>query len=433
MKKQFYFLVGLFFMAVSPAISQFSISAELRPRFEMDNGTFKPLHDSSSTLYYVSQRTRLNLDFNKEKYQMRLSIQDVRIWGNEDIATPTGVFGSTSGLDIYEAWFKLRAGKKSEFIIGRQAILLDDQRLVSGRNWNQYGLTYDALLYNFKNNGWNLNVAISYNNTLANKVGIPTEDETIFNSMNRMKSFNFIHLKKKFNEHISASAIVIGSGFQKMNDQRIMYLTGTYGLWTGINIAGFDANVNIYYQNGAAQNGKEVNAYMATLNPGYTISKFRIGFGVDYFSGDDANANDYGTSERTFNRFYGAVYKYNGNMNYYTYIKGSTKNGGLMDLYPNLTFKANKKHIVSAYYHFFSLANAVKLGTDIVDEKDLGSELDMIYTFKQSKELNIKVGFSYYFTTESLEKMKGYGSGNIQSPYWGWVMLTFKPTLFTSK
>ncbi|MDB4304047.1 alginate export family protein, partial [Desulfosarcina sp.] len=358
---------------------------------------------------------------------------DVRIWGSEDIATPTGVFGSTSGLDIYEAWFKLRVGEKSEFTIGRQAILLDDQRLVSGRNWNQYGLTYDALLYNFKTNGWNLNVAVSYNNTLANKVGMPYEDETIFNSTNRMKSFNFIHLKKKFNEHISASAIVIGSGFQKMNDQRIVYLTGTYGLWTGINVAGFDANVNVYYQNGAAQSGKEVNAYMFTLNPGYTISKFRIGVGIDYFSGDDANNSDYGTSERTFNRFYGAVYKYNGNMNYYTYIKGSTKNGGLMDLYPNLTFKATKKHIVSAYYHLFSLANSVKLGTEIVDDKNLGSEVDLIYTFKQSKELNIKAGISYYFTTESLEKIKGYGSGNIQSPYWGWVMLTFKPTLFTSK
>jgi len=172
---------------------------------------------------------------------------------------------------------------------------------------------------------------------------------------------------------------------------------------------------------------------MVTVHPGYTISKFRIGLGLDYYSGDDANNEEFGASERTFNRFYGAVYKYNGNMNYYTYIKGSTKNGGLADLYPSLTFKTNKKHIVSAYYHFFSLVNAVKLGNDIVEDKDLGSELDVVYTFKQSKELNLKVGFSYYFATESLEKIKGYPDGNINSPYWGWVMLTFKPTLFTSK
>ncbi len=275
--------------------------------------------------------------------QMRLSVQDVRIWGSENIATPTGVFGSTSGLDIYEAWFKLRAGKKSEFVIGRQAILLDDQRLVAGRNWNQYGLTYDAFLYHFTNNDWNLNVALSYNNTFVNKVGIPTEDETIFNSVNRMKSFNFIHLKKKFNQHISASAIVIGSGFQKMNDQRIMYLTGTYGLWTGIDIAGFDANANVYYQNGAAQSGKEVNAFMVALDPGYTISKFRIGFGVDYYSGDDANNSEYGQTERTFNRFYGAVYKYNGNMNYYTYIKGKYKKWRIAGFVSKPYFKGIRK------------------------------------------------------------------------------------------
>jgi len=421
------------FLGISQSFSQLSISAELRPRFEMDNGTFRPLHDTASTVYFVSQRTRLNFDFNKEKYQMRLSLQDVRAWGSGDISTPTGVFASTNTFDIHEAWFKLRAGEKSEFKIGRQEIKLDEQRLVAGRNWAQYALSYDALQYLYKNNGWNLSLALSYNTDLVKYVSRPIEENDLYNETNRVKSFNFIHLKKKFNEHISASAIVMGSGFQKTNDYRIIYMTGTYGFWTGINIAGFDVTANVYYQNGAAQNGKEVNAFMATINPGYTISKFRIGFGVDYFSGDDANNNDYGTSEKTFNRFYGAVYKYNGNMNYYTYIKGSTKNGGLMDLYPNLTFKANKKHIVSAYYHFFSLANSVKLGTDIVDDKDLGSEVDMIYTFKQSKELNIKVGFSYYFTTESLEKIKGYGSGNMQTPYWGWVMLTFKPTLFTSK
>ncbi len=68
MKKQFYLLLGLLFVGIAPAISQFSISAELRPRLEIDNGTFKPLHDTSSTLYYVSQRTRLNLDYNNEKY-----------------------------------------------------------------------------------------------------------------------------------------------------------------------------------------------------------------------------------------------------------------------------------------------------------------------------------------------------------------------------
>jgi len=431
-KKLLLFALFLFF-GISQVFSQFSISAELRPRFELDNGTFKPLADTSTTLYYVSQRSRINFDFNKEKYQMHLSIQDVRLWGSEDIATPTGVFGSTNGLDIYEAWFKLRAGEKSEFTIGRQELILDDQRMVATRNWNQFGLTYDALLYNFKNKGWNLNVALSYNNTLLNKVGIPIEDGTIFNSINRMKSFNFIYLKKKFNEHISASAIVIGSGFQKINNRNVLYLTGTYGLWAGINVAGFDANASAYYQNGAAQNSQEVNAYMFTVNPGYTISKLRIGLGVDYFSGDDANDNDYGNSERTFNRFYGAVYKYNGNMNYYTYIKASTRNGGLMDLYPNLTFNASKKHVVTAYYHFFSLANAVTVGSDIIDDKNLGSELDLVYTFKQSKELNLKAGFSYYFATETLEIIKGYPNGNINNPYWGWVMLTFKPTLFTSK
>ncbi len=130
---------------------------------------------------------------------------------------------------------------------------------------------------------------------------------------------------------------------------------------------------------------------------------------------------------------YGAVFKYYGWMNYFTYMKASTKNGGLTDIYPNIKFMINKKHAIDACYHFFSLANSVALGSDIIDDKNLGSELDLRYTYKIMPELNLQAGFSCYFVTESLEKIKGVGVGDSSSPYWAWVMLTFKPTLFTSK
>ena len=425
-------LAGLFSFANS-AKAQFSISAELRPRFEMDNGTIKPKHDSLSTFYYASSRARLRFDFEKEKYQMRFTLQDVRVWGNGDVYTSTGVWASTSSLDVYEAWFRLKLGEKSNITIGRQEIKYDDQRLISWRNWNQYGLAYDAIVYNYKSKGWNLNAGVSYNNMIKLQTGKPIDDDELFNQNNLIKTLNFIHLKKKFSDHVSASASIVGAGYTNENQPGTIYMTATYGLWAGLKFGGFDATVNAYYQNGHAQSGKNVSAYMLTLNPGYKVGKFRLGAGLDYISGDDANSSDYGEKEKTFNKMYGAVFKYYGWMNYYTYMKASTKNGGLMDIYPNLKFSISKKHTIDAYYHFFSLANSVKLGTKIIDELNLGSELDLRYTYKIMPEVNLQAGFSYYNVTETLEKIKGIGVGNSSSPYWAWVMITFKPTLFTSK
>ena len=164
MKKKLQLLIFvLLFIFPSIAFSQFRVSAELRPRFEMDNGALKPRPDSVNTGYYATQRTRLNFDFAKEKYQMRLSIQDVRFWGSGDIYSSTGVWGSSAGLDVKEAWFRLNIGSYSHITIGRQELKLDDQRLIATRNWNQFGASYDAISFGFKKNDWIMDLMVSYN------------------------------------------------------------------------------------------------------------------------------------------------------------------------------------------------------------------------------------------------------------------------------
>jgi len=209
----FVFFLALFMMPFT-SFSQFTISAELRPRFEMDNGAMRPIPDSLDTRYFVTQRTRLIFDFNKEKYQFRLSLQDVRFWGNGDIYSSTGVWGSTGGVDIQEAWFRLKIGEYSNITIGRQMLKLDEQRLMATRNWNQFGISYDAVSFVFAKNDWILNAAVSYNtNTEVNNGKVMTDPE-FFNAKNIMKTQNYIHLMKKFNKNFSASFIALASGYQ---------------------------------------------------------------------------------------------------------------------------------------------------------------------------------------------------------------------------
>ena len=426
-------LIFLSLMAYLPMQGQFSISAQLRPRAEMNNGAGSPFPDSLSTFYYLSQRSRINFDYSNAKFQTRFSIQDVRIWGNGDIYTPTGVFASTNSLDVYEAWFKIRFGEKSDLTIGRQELKYDDQRLISWRNWNQYGLTYDALVFNHKSNICEINAGLSYNNMIDLQSGKPLSDGGLFDSKNLMKSLNFLRIKRKVNEKLAISFIATAAAYQKNNNAAVLYLMGTYGFWAEYKSGGFQAKANAYYQNGRAQSGKEISAYMLTIDPSYQLGKIKLGLGLDYISGDDATSSDYEKKIKTFNKMYGAVFAYYGWMNYYSFMQGSTKNAGLMDIYPNLEFGFEKKHKLRAYFHFFSLAQQVKLADKMIDDKGLGQELDLMYIYKYSPELNLQAGFSYYFTTDTLEKIKGVGGTDINSPYWAWVMLTFKPTLFTSK
>lgn len=428
-------LSAFFVLILLPVVilAQFKISAELRPRFEIDNGTIKPKADTLSTFYYATQRTRLSFDFVKEKYQLRLTIQDVRFWGTGDIYSSTGVFGSTGGLDIQEAWFMLKFCGNSTLTIGRQVLKLDDQRLVATRNWNQWGVSYDAISYNFSKNKWILNAAVSYNTNSQIVNGKPNIDDELFNKNNLMKTFNYIYLKRTFNESLQASLMAIGSGYQSSASQSVIYMMGTYGLWLKYVKGVFDISTNLYYQNGKAQSGKSISAFMATLHPGVTFSKIRIGLGGDYISGDNAENDNYGEKERTFNKMYGAVFKFYGFMNYYTYMKASTRNGGLADIYPNIKVPINNKHIITALFHKFYLANPVFVGEGLSGDQDLGSEIDLMYTFKAMKELVVQAGFSYYFTTNTLEQVKGVSSVETNSPYWGWVMLTFSPQLFSSK
>lgn len=427
-------LLALIFLLAMPVsiMAQFTVKAELRPRFEIDNGAIRPHPDTINTGYYVSQRTRLIFNYQKEKYEMRLAMQDIRFWGSGDIYSSTGIYGSSRGLDIQEAWFRLKLCEYSKLTIGRQVLKLDDQRLIAARNWNQWGIAYDALRYNFVRNDWDLNAVVSYNTNYLLSNGKLVENDALFDVDNLMKTFNFIHLNHKFSDALQGSVMTIAAGYKSSESNSVIYLMGTYGVWMKYNKRIFDISAEAYFQNGKAQSGKDVLAYMASVHPGVKAGKVRIGLGTDYFSGDNAENEDYGEKERSFNKMYGAVFKYNGSMNYYSYMKASTRNGGLIDIYPNVSVPFAEKHFINAMFHKFYLANPVFLGEDISDDQDLGAELDLMYNWTPMKELLFQAGFSYYFTTETLEKMRGVYTTGVQPPYWAWVMLTFTPQLFSA-
>lgn len=430
------FLLGIF--ASVNSFAQFTMKAEMRTRAEAING-YKYLPDSLTKEHFVvSQRTRLIANYKKENVEMHISFQDVRFWGDDNLASKAGIWGNTNSFGVYESWVKLKSGENHTFKIGRQELKYDDQRLFSWRNWSQYGLTYDAFLYKYKRNGWNADLLLSYNED-----GSTAKNNSYYDgaTTRRMKTLDFLYLNKT-TEKLGASLYLIGTGYHDGSTEGVIYMTGTYGTHLSYTHKNLKVKGNYFGQFGKSFNGKDIaGANMFSLDAEVAVLKKKLilNAGFQQYSGADGSNTDslYNTQVHTFDMMYGARYKYNGNMNMFTLMDGHTKNGGLNDIHFGAKYKFNKKSWLSADYHMFSNAQDVFMKLDANNErtyfdKDLGQEIDLIYNYSISKMVNVKAGFSYYMSTPTLETYKKI-NGSVGTPYWGWVMLTVKPALFTSK
>ena len=408
--------------------SEFKVDASLRVRTEAINGYKKLPTENNNPNLTTDQQTRLNFAYKKDKMKFYISLQDARTWGEGDIRTGTGNFGNTASLDVFQAWASLKLGANSNLKLGRQALKVDGQRLIGARGWSNNGLSYDAAAFNFKKDGLSLSVVTSFNNQKYNLFA-DEYDTVTFN----LKSMNYIHVGKKFNKNLYASFLALFTGKQPKNSPTIVQFKTTTGAFIKYNDSKLFAKGEAYYQLGKTIDGVDVAAYMFNAETGYNFGIPYIGVGVDYISGQDKDT-DKADKFQSFENFYGARFKFNGNLNYFVLPK-STKFGGLVNPFVKLGLKMNKKNSLTAYYHMFQTQQDVvaDAATGELYDKNLGSEIDIIYTYKINKEINIKAGYHTAFVSETLESFKGVTVGESETPHWFWLMFTFKPKLFSSK
>lgn len=436
-------LLLVFFAANS--FAQFTVKVELRPRFEMDNG-YKFLPDKEQTAsYFITQRSRMNFGFTSEKVKIGITLQDVRAWGDENLFTKSGIWGKTASIDLFEAWAELLFNKNASLKIGRQVFAYDDQRILCGRNWNQYGMTYDAVLFKYKKDGFRFDLGVSMNrkmpdySTLATKPPYYSNDYWADGSR-RMKTANFLYISKKMDK-LNISLLNFLSGYQELlvegstdeaEDGIGTYFMNTVGptlVYKSKNIFG---QLQGFYQMGTNFDGKEVSAFMFAAEVAYKTPKFYLGVGYEYYSGQEAGNTD--GIVHTFDLVNGARYKFLGNLNDFTLIDKHTKNGGLTDIFGKFKFIPSKKTTLGLTAHLFALANDVyKTGsTTEFYEKGLGTEIDLFVKHKIYKGVVVKAGYAIMLPSETLEVFKKKPVGETGLANWFSLMLIIKPTLFDS-
>ena len=413
MKKLLILLLVLTFNSV--AAQEFEVTAELRPRFEYRHG-FKTLaRDTLKAAAFVSQRTRLNFRYGSEKLNAYISIQNVRVWGDVSTLSPS----DQNGTAIHQAWAEAILTPKLSLKIGRQEIIYDDQRMFGNVGWAQQARSHDAFLTTFKPNE---------NHRLDLGLALSSERESLYRidyDVANSKNFQYLWYHGTFsNVGISFLFLNNGLAFEDDGEQYVSYnqTIGTHATFAKNNIK---ADASLYFQTGEIAES-DLSALDAALNVHYGFAKlFNAGLGFEYLSGTDQDATD--NKIKSFNPWFGTNHKFNGWMDYF-YVGNHINSVGLLDLNATFSFKKDKLSAIVVPHLFYSAANVVDSSGMVMDNA-LGAEIDFAFGYKYTNNINFQLGYSQMFATETMEVLKGGDKDETNN--WAWIMITFKPKLFT--
>lgn len=427
-------LVVLLFVAAESFAQQTEISAQIRPRYEMRNGfnTLKP--DNALPAHFISQRTRLNLKYSSDVFDVGFSVQNVGVWGETSTTTKWDVNGSM----VHEAWAAYKFNEKISLKVGRQMFVYDDHRIFGSLDWAQQARSFDAALLRFKGaKDCKLDLAFAYN---ANRETRFKEPYTV----NNFRTLQFAHWHKQING-VGISVLVLNNGLPWMDSsdtldngdarEKIAY-SQTIGTRLTYKNNGFKSNLAFYYQtgkvtrdttgDGTKESAKKLNGINVRADIAYAIAgNFTAGVGVEYLSG--TSMKDPGDTDNSFKPLYGTNHKFNGFMDYF-YVGNHMNSVGLSDIFITLKYTKNKFAALLVPHFFGSAADIYSGGKDY--SPYLGTEIDFVISYSPAKNVNLKAGYSQMFATESMQVLKG---GNYQNTNnWAWVMIDFKPTFFKS-
>ena len=351
--------------------------------------------------------------------------------------------------NLFEGYASYQISERWLIKVGRQVLSYDTQRFMGGLDWAQQGRSHDALLIQYIcKKGIKYDGVVAFNNS-GNEPAFLNAYTTPY-ARNNYKNMQMLHVSKKWDKAY-VSLIFQNDGRQVLaNDTSVQYRQ-TYGVvangWLSevIGVAG-----EFYYQGGINGGGQTVNAMFANLQVTIKTDLTPIILGGDYASG---TALEDAGKDNAWNPLYGTNHKWYGFMDYFYVGNGHGQGGrttGLIDLYLKTNFKLADKHTLAVHGHYFmspvtlyslkggDLPNTVELSSG------LGMEIDLVYKFVVQKDLNIQVGYSHMLPTESMEAIKTF-PGSQDGPAmqdgrtvnamnnWAFVMIQFKPQLFTNK
>lgn len=396
--------------------NKLNIGAELRPRLIINSGYKSPIPTNQESIIYSTQRTRISSSFINTKYECFVSFQDIRIWGNDDNYNKSGAYGNKSSTSLHNGWVKLLLKNNFYTKIGRQSFSFDDQRIISERNWNDYQVSYDAVLFVYNKKSSKLNIAICWNADNKNSNLFPKQ---------KFRLFDFVHYEKAF-QNLKLKTIGVITGNNCSDTSETMFYRGTYGISTELISSFLRFNSSIYYQHNLNEIGPKTSAYCLSvyIEKPFLANNAFIGAGLDYISGNSETQINH--TNHQFDLLYGRRHGWYGYMDYFS----TTPDQGLMDYMIKAKCSIrNKINFHVDFHHFLLAENKLNIkNSDLMLDKKLGQEIDIKLKWTFVPNVSIECGYSIYFMTKTLKQLKNIQDYSVQTPQFAYIVLTVKPS-----
>lgn len=409
--------------------NSFNISADMRTRTEVRHGyRVLPTKDTGVAVF-TNQRTRLNFDFKTKNFDFWASLQDTRVWGQQDPREGQGVVvptdSTTYGTYLFEIYAEPHFNDKWSVRIGRQRIIYDNQRLFAENDWRLPANSHDAvrLIYNNKIN-FTTEFIGAYNQYGENNLNSNYKPVGFQN----YKTLLVHYLNWKMDKNFTLTTINAADGYQssKSGDYKTTNMRYTSGGRLEFASYNWYLTFSGYYQYGKDSAGKKLKAFYMQPEIKYSgIKNLAIRLGMEYLSGQDTmNAED-----NNFVPLYGVAHRFMGNMDLFATFPADVNNGGLVNPYLFFMYTSpNKKIVLRMENHlFYSQSNAAFKGKGSMS-KYLGFENDWRINYKPVPIIDIESGFCWATVTKSMVAVKKSGDTGA-FPYFFYLSLRFTPTL----
>jgi hypothetical protein len=401
---------------------KFQIDAEYRIRPEYREGYQQMRNDTASAATFTGQRTRLNISYsNSNKFSSMISIQDIRVWGQQD---PRSVTPST--LQLFEGWAEPRITPDLSVRLGRQRLVYDNQRLFSDNNWRTGAASYDAVCFKYNNDKITTDLIGAFNQSSERQFG--TDYTPAGFSSFKLLIMNY--LKTKIFANTTLTLINAGDGFQATDDKEKIYMRYTDGGRIEYEKGNIYATVASYYQWGKLVSGKDVSAWY--IQPEIKLSKisiFQFRLGAEVFSGTAAETPK--DEDHSFVPLLGSGHSFNGSLDLFTRFPNDVAGFGFVNPYFFISYTLSSKFDLRTDFHYFAT-----LETPVINKvtlnKYMGVETDILLSWKPNSFTRVETGFSIANLSEDCETLKkAQPRSHLLSPYFFYVALHFKPVLFT--
>lgn len=399
---------------------EFDANLQLRPRFEYRNGYKTLIPEGTEATSQISQRSRLNFNYKQDQLSVKLTLQNVRTWG--DVGTTAT--SDKNGVAVFEAWAQYDISEKWSARAGRQVLSYDNQRIMGEIDWLQQGQSHDALMISFHPKNHQLDMGFAYNSDAENNFQTPY---TVGNYKAMQYAWYHTNVDK-----LGVSLLVLNTGYEYMNnliDKKLLVdYKQTFGTYLTYKNKKIDGNLSFYGQTGKSAD-KQVSAWDGAVNFAYSITdSFKAGIGYEYLSGKDMD--DTSTVIKSFNPIFGTNHAFNGYMDYF-YVGGGHQNSvGLQDANMKFSYNVKKWQFALMPHVFLSAADVVVANKKM--DSYLGTEVDFTAGFNFKKDITLTGGYSQMFGTKTLEVLKPGGyAGHTNN--WAWLMISVNPRIFTWK